>query len=285
MKGGKWENWTHQKSSPVNVQSVYQSSTILHLVLGAVNTYWFSCLGEARRLNVFNSIIFLSLSCFFQPLCELHMPTTERNSQKWNYIIILPLSLNEPLNFEMMRKHATRACDAFLIALTLHRNAATCTRSHLSHCSLDGRFIFNSTGNLWAQMRPWKSSHRLTRHASTHQPASTGKYRQGGHLIKTSTCSPSPSSISNVAIHAIFKKICSCPPDCKREAGTSSKSLYIRVFGNQRDGFHLSARLCFTSSHAEWNLSTSLLFHGLISRQEDWLLPRSAAPSLSATSS
>lgn len=53
----------------------------------------------------------------------------------------------------------------------------------------------------------WKCSHRLTCHASAHQPAPPGeKYSQGGHLIKTNTYSQPPSSISNVAKHGIFRR-------------------------------------------------------------------------------
>lgn len=147
-----------------------------------------------NRLNVFNSIIFLSPSCLFQAWHELdtHMyEETQSNMKLWTYKWLIGIS--------------DRAL--FFLALTLHKKKATCAGSHPSHSSLDGRFIFISTGNLWARACFWKHSHRLTRHASTHQPASTGRSSDREVTsLKPSTYSQSPSSISNVAIHGFFKK-------------------------------------------------------------------------------
>lgn len=80
------------------------------------------------------------------------------------------------LNNEKIGHYAGFTDIAFFLALTLHMKKATWASSHPSHSSLDGRFIFSSTGNLWAQVCSWKYSNRLTRHApAASKPASAGR--------------------------------------------------------------------------------------------------------------
>lgn len=95
------------------------------------------------------------------------------------------------------------------LSLTLLIKKATCAWSHPSHCSLDGRFIFISTGNLCAaavllEVQSRTNLSRFDRPARLHRGE---KYSQGGHLIKANTYSQPPSSISNVAMRCIFGKI------------------------------------------------------------------------------
>lgn len=95
------------------------------------------------------------------------------------------------------------------LSLTLLIKKATCAWSHPSHCSLDGRFIFISTGNLCAaavllEVQSRTNLSRFDRPARLHR---VEKYSQGGHLIKANTYSQPPSSISNVAMRCIFRKI------------------------------------------------------------------------------
>lgn len=70
-KEGKRKGFTHQKSLSVNSQSVYGGSTFLHLILRAVNTYWFSFLKEL--LTEFDSTALASMFFLFQHLLELYM--------------------------------------------------------------------------------------------------------------------------------------------------------------------------------------------------------------------
>lgn len=97
---------------------------------------------------------------------------------------------------------------SFPRSLTLLRKKATCAWSHPSHCSLDGKFIFISTGNLCAAavllevLWPTNLS-RFDRPARLYRGK---KCSWGGHLIKANTYSQPPSSISNVPMRCIFRK-------------------------------------------------------------------------------
>lgn len=120
------------------------------------------------------------------------------------------------------------------LSLTLLRKKATCVWSHPSHCSLDGKFIFISTGNLCSaavllEVQSLNNLSRFDRPARLHRGE---RCSRGGHLIKANTYSYPPSSISNVLMY--FQKIKSslrnpAKASSKGKYGTSWKSFYIKI--------------------------------------------------------
>lgn len=112
---------------------------------------------------------------------------------------------------------------SFPLSLTLLRKKATCVWSHPSHCSLDGKFIFISTGNLCSaavllEVQLRNNLSRFDRPARLHRGE---RCSRGGHLIKANTNSYPPSSISNVMMY--FQKIKS---SMRNHAKASSKGKY-----------------------------------------------------------
>ena len=160
------------------------------------------------------------------------------------------------LNNEKIGHHAGFTDIAFFLALTLHMKKATWASSHPSHSSLDGRFIFFSTGNLWARVCSWKCSNRLTRHApaaSTPAPAGRSTHREVTSLKWTpfihkqcgnSRNPPPPPKKKTLSVWLHYGIH-------KREAGTSSMSFYINLLRNKSvitdSNWILTSQLGYTS--------------------------------------